>query len=209
VATVTVRGAASVAATPDDASVLVELSDLRNTPEEAYASVAERSGELARLLDELEIERARRSTGGVSVRAESEYVDGRHQHRGYRATARTMLRLTDAALVARLLRDAVARVDARVEGPWWVVRPENPARLEAARAAALDARSRAEAYADALGVRLGALKRVQEPRRGMEPRSFDQRVFSAAAAEPAAVDVEPGEHHVSAAVDVTYVLEPA
>ena len=75
-ATVTVRGAASVAATPDEAGVAIELSDLRDTPEEAYARVGERSDALTQLLDELEVDRAQRSSGGISVRPHVEYVEG-------------------------------------------------------------------------------------------------------------------------------------
>jgi uncharacterized protein len=208
VATVTVRGTASVPATPDEAGLSIELSDLRDTPEAAYARVAERSAALEELLDELEVERPRRSTAGISIRPHVEYVDGREEHRGYRATARTIVRLEDAALIARLLREAVARADARVEGPWWVVRPDNAARLEAARLAASDARQRAEAYADALGVRLGALKRVREPGLRPAPRGFERATLGAVADAPP-IGVEPGELQVSASVDVTYLLEPA
>ena len=207
-ATVTVRGAASVAATPDEAGVAIELSDLRDTPEEAYGRVAERSDGLVQLLDELEVKRARRSSGGISVRPHVEYVEGREHHRGYRATARTTLRLEEAGLIARVLRDAVARAEARVDGPWWVVRPDNPARLEAARLAALDARAKAQTYADAPGVRLGALRRVREPRLGPAPRGVERATMAAVADAPT-IGVEPGELQVAAAVDVTYVLEPA
>jgi uncharacterized protein len=206
-ATVTVRGTASVAATPDEAAVAIELSDLRETPEEAYARVAERSETLVRLLDELEVEPARRSSGGVSVRPHVEYVDGREQHRGYRATARMLLRLERPELIARVLREAVSRADARVEGPWWLVRPANPARLEAARLAALDARAKAEAYADALAVRLGALRRVREPGLRPGPPRIEPAMFGPVQEAPP-IAVEPGELQVSAAVDVTYLLEP-
>ena len=134
-----------------------------------------------------------------------EYVDGRQQHRGFRATARTSLRLEDPAVVARVLREAVAEADARVDGPTWLVRPDNAAHLDAARAAAAAARGKAEAYAEALGVRLGALERVAEPGLGPpEPKPF---MRAAAEAAPAEIGVEPGELLVSASVEVTYALE--
>ena len=206
-ASVTVRGTATAGATPDEATVVVELAELRSTAEEAYTRVAERSAALRALFDELGIEPARRSSGGVSVGEHVEYVEGRQQHRGYRASARTSLRLHDADLVARVLREAVARADARVEGPWWIVRPDNPAHLEAARAAAAAARGKAEAYADALGVRLGALERVAEP--GLEPPTprYAERAMLAADAGAPEIGVEPGELLVSASIEVTYGLE--
>jgi uncharacterized protein len=207
-ASVTVRGTGTAGATPDEATVILELAELRPTAEEAYTQVAGRSAALAAVLDGLGVEQARRSSGGVSVGEESEYVEGRQQHRGFRATARTSVRLDDPALVARLLREAVSETGARVEGPSWLVRADNPAQLEAARAAAAAARRKAEAYAGALGVRLGALERVAEP--GLDlptPRPF-QRVL-AADVSAAEIGVEPGELLVSASVEVTYALEQA
>jgi uncharacterized protein len=207
-ASVTTRGTTTGAATPDEATVVVELAGLRPTAEEAYAHVAERSAALAAVLDGIGVDRRRRSAGGVSVGEEVEFVDGRQQHRGFRATVRTSLRLEDPAVVARVLRDAVAEAGARVEGPNWLVRPDNPAHLEAARAAAAVARGKAEAYAEALGVRLGALERVAEPGPGPpEPKLFTRAL--AAEAAPAEIGVEPGELLVFASVELTYALEPA
>jgi uncharacterized protein len=205
-ASVMVRGSASAAATPDEATVAVELAELRATAEEAYSEVAERSAVLAAVLDGIGVDKARRSSGGVSVGEHVEYVDGRQQHRGFRATARTSLRLDDPAVVARVLREAVAEAGARVDGPTWVVRPDNAAHLDAARAAAAAARAKAEAYAEALGVRLGALERVAEPGLGPpEPRPFVRAL--AAEAAPVEIGVEPGELLVSASIEVTYALE--
>ena len=42
-ATVTVRGSGAVGASPDEATVTIELAELRATSEEAYNEVAERS----------------------------------------------------------------------------------------------------------------------------------------------------------------------
>lgn len=207
-ATLTVRATASVPAEPDEATVAITLSTLRATPDDAYRVVAERAQTFASLCDELGIERAQRSTAGLTVQAESEYVDGRNEPRGFRATSRTHVRVRDAALVARLLEQAVARAEAHVEGPWWSVDQDNPARLEACRRAAAAARRKAEAFAEALGVQLAALQTASEPgpiigggpvARGMQ--SFDAVV--------APIPVEPGVHQVSAAVELTYALEPS
>jgi uncharacterized protein YggE len=206
VATITVKSNASVPAEPDEATVAITLSALRATPDVAYRVVAERAQTFASLCDELGIERAQRSTAGLTVQAEFEFVEGRNEPRGYRATSRTHVRVRDASLVARLLEQAVARAEAHVEGPWWSVDQDNPARLEACRRAAATARQKAEAYAQALGVQLASLQTVSEPgtiigggsvARG--PQSFD------AMAVP--IPVEPGEHLVSAAVELTYALE--
>lgn len=207
-ATVTVRGTATVPAEPDEATVALIVSSLRDTLEPAYREVGQRAQLLHDVTDELEIERSRLSTAGISVAAEIEWIDGRQQTRGYRATSRTQVRVRDAALVARLLELAVARAEAHVEGPWWSIDQDNPARLEACRRAAQDARRKAEAYAEALGARLGALEAVAEP--GLAAPSPRQPVALAAMAEaPATIPVDPGQLAVAASVDVTYRLEQA
>ena len=162
-ATVTVRGHAVVPGTPDEARLTLELKTLESTAQAALAHVAERSEELERILDELEIAQERRSTSGISVSEEREYEDHRYVHRGYTASNQISIKLDDARLVGKLMREATNRSQARVSGPWWQVALDNPARTEAYRQAAADARRRAEAYVNALGARLGAVASVAEP----------------------------------------------
>lgn len=202
--TLTVRGTASVPAAPDEATVAITLSALRATPDEAYRVVAERAQTFGSLCDELGIEPAQRTTAGLTVQAEFEYVDGRNESRGFRATSRTQVRVRDAALLSRFLEQAVAQADASVDGPWWTVDQDNPARLEACRQAARAARGKAEAYAEALGVTLAALQNASEP--GVSGGPFPRGAQSIDAAY-APIPVEPGEQLVSAAVELTYALE--
>ncbi len=49
-----------------------------------------------------------------------------------------------------------------MDGPWWHVAAENPGHLEACAEAARDARRRAGAYAEALGLRLGAVRSIKD-----------------------------------------------
>jgi uncharacterized protein len=203
-ATVTVRGEAVVPGVPDDAVVWLTVAATRARPEEAYDEVAQRSEELDGVLGELGIPREARTTSGVTLHEQYEHgADGRRQHRGYRAAAKLTVRVADQAVLGPLLRHAVSRADAHVDGPSWRVAADNPVRSDARRAAAVDARRRAEAYADALGVRLGAIVAVAEP--GTSPPSPEGVLFSARQEIP----VESGEVDVRAAVEVTFALEPA
>ena len=204
-ATVTVRGSATVSGVPDDALVWLTLAATRARPEEAYDEVARRSEELDAVLGEVGVPREARTTSGVTLHEQYEHgADGRRHHRGYRASSRLTARVADQAVLGRLLREAVSRADAHVDGPAWRVAPDNPLRSDARREAALDARRRAEAYADALGVRLGAIVAVAEP--GTSPPPAPDGVLFSARHE---IPVESGELDVSAAVDVTFALEPA
>jgi uncharacterized protein YggE len=103
-ATVTVRGHAVVPGTPDQARLALELKTLESTPQAALAHVAERSEELERILDELEIAQKSRSTSGISVREEREYEGRRYVHRGYTASNQISVKLDDSTLVGELMR---------------------------------------------------------------------------------------------------------
>jgi uncharacterized protein len=209
-ATITVHGFATVPGTPDEAVVSFELKALLPTSEEAYADVAERSRRFDALCDSLGVAGSARSTLGISVREEREH-DGREwRHRGYVASSRVLLRMADSRLVATLLKDAVESVQAQVAGPWWQVAKTNPARTEACRQAAAEARRKAEAYAEALGIRLGMIVEVREPEwRGHEWPEMG-RPLSFASIDPAGeaqIPVHGGNLDVSAAVDVTFAIE--
>jgi uncharacterized protein len=185
--------------------VALELSAIRETPEAAYEDVAGRSAELEALFGELEIAPAGRSTTGVSVQAHYEYGDhGRRERKGYVASNRVSVRVADPALVSRLLREAVARAEAGVQGPGWRVAADNPARIEACRRAAAVARLKAEAYVDALGLRLGRVVEAREPL--VTPGPVPRGVMLAAVQQED-IPIDPGELDVFATVDVTFELE--
>lgn len=210
--TVTARGVASVPARPDRAVVLVDVRRLAHTPHEALDDVVVRVERVLAVLDALGVSAADRSTSGVSVGEQREWRDGTEVSVGYLAVERLEVRLTEPARIGRVLREVVAE-GASVHGPSWEVDAANPARVEAYRLAALDARRRAEAYAAALGHRLGAPLQVREPGTAVAPPDGAQPMLLAASADlhradlhRAGVPVEPGAVDVLAAVDVTFAL---
>ncbi|HWC31751.1 MAG TPA: SIMPL domain-containing protein, partial [Actinomycetota bacterium] len=80
--------------------------------------------------------------------------------KGFRASSSVTVRIDDVAIIGKLMSEATGRARAEVRGPWWGVKPDNAARAEACRLAATDARRKAEAYAAALGKRLGDVLEV-------------------------------------------------
>ena len=161
--TVTVRGDAVVPGEPDEVRLTVEVTALFPTPEEALADVAARSETPEGLLRALDVPRSARTTSGLSVSEEREYERGRYVHRGYTASNRIWIRSNDPGIVGRLMKRATNDAKARIEGPWWHIALDSPARVEACRQAATDARRKADAYANALGARLGHVLSVVEP----------------------------------------------
>jgi uncharacterized protein YggE len=200
--TVTARGEAVVPGEPDEGIWVIAVSSLENTPDAALAEVGERSTALHGLLDELEVPKEKRSSTGVTVREEFEYADGKQVHRGFRAENLLTVRLVDASVAGRLLQGSIARAKATVRGPTWWIAPDNPARMEACRRAAVEAKKKAEAYADALGLRLGPVAEIKEP----DPATGPIRPLMMRAAEVSTVEVDPGELLVEAQVEVSFHL---
>jgi uncharacterized protein YggE len=199
-----VRGEAIVPGQPDEVVVALDLTAVRDSAQEAYDDVASRSAALDSLCGELEIAAVARSTAGVSVEQHYEYGEhGKREHRGYVASNRVLVRVADAALVSRLLKEAVSRAQASVQGPGWRVAADNPAFIEACRRAATAARRKAEAYADALGLVLGNVVEAREPRATTGP-IFRGIAFARHEEE---IPIDPGELDVRAALDVTFALE--
>jgi uncharacterized protein YggE len=208
---VTVTGEASVPARPDEVRIALRLRELRETADDALTRVAERGERLRALLDELGIEAGSRTTSGVMVREEREYERNRWVGKGFAAEVRTIVRLSDAAVLGRLITQATARVEAQVDGPWWRILPENPARVEACRQAAQDARLKAEAYSAALGATLGPIAWIRESTGGEYapvPRGFALAAHAAGGADQPEMSVEPGEMDVAATVTVSFDLQP-
>jgi hypothetical protein len=204
--TVAARGEAVVPARPDEGIWSIDLSALDASPDAALADVGDRSLALEALLDELDIPRQMRSTTGMTVREEFDHVEGKQVHRGFRAQTLLTVRLQDPSLAGRLIQGAIERAKATVRGPVWWIAPDNPARLEACRRATLAAKRKAEAYAEALGLRLGAVAEVREPSTDVHPLPRPAGGVLRAMAEPA-VEVDPGELNVEAQVEVSFHLE--
>ena len=213
-ALVTVRGRAVAPAQPDRARLGLEIAALRPRPQEALGDVARRSDEAVAILGDLNIPREAWSTTGVSVHEEREYDSDsrRYFHRGYSATNQLSMRIEEQDLLGRLIKEMTERAGARISGPSWEIALDNPARQEAYRQAAIDARRKAEAFADALGVRLGAILEVSEP--GLS-RNWDSSVRSdrflavesAASMSEPEMEVHAGDLEVRAAVEATFLLE--
>jgi uncharacterized protein len=202
-ATVTVRGQATVRTEPDVAILWITLSAFEESPGKALGDVAQRAEALGTLLDELGVREADRSTAGVSVAEEFDPPTHGNRGLGHRATARIAVHLADPEVIGRAISRASEDLRASIDGPHWFVTPANPARLEAARQAAADARSKAQAYAAGVGVTLEGLMCLVEPDTADRPRGI-RRVSAAAGSRDMPIDVE--EYEVRATIDATFAL---
>jgi uncharacterized protein YggE len=206
--TVTVRGEAAVRAEPDEAILSVTLSALKASPGPALADVSRRSEAFLALLDELHVAKGDRSTTGVTIYEEFDHTRAGRRSLGHRAAARVVVRLTDPDIIGRVVTRATTELDAEIDGPRWQISPENPVRLRAAGEAAAAGQRKAKAYAEGVGARVGRLITLVEPSAAhpVLRRAGPRPLIAASAAEPS-MPIEPGEHEVIAAVEVTFALE--
>lgn len=221
--TVAVRGEGIIEVVPDEAQLIVRVTEEGRTREGALDNVRERMARLDQLLDGLEVpDDARDSTVKVGERGERD--GGRWLSKGFRATARVDLTVDSVDVLGRIVSGAVQEADAEIAGPWWSLSRDHPSLTEACTAAAADARAKAVAYAEGLGASLGAPIRVVEPgvrtispvEDATRPAAPAQAVAAAPARGPGAgggqavlpeLDLSPGKRQVRASVEVMFRLD--
>jgi uncharacterized protein YggE len=206
---IVVRGTGEVQVLPDLATLQIVVSADHATPDGAQA----RRGEVVAAVDAVLAQHddaiSRTLPAAVGVQPRTRWQRGEAVQTGWRATRTTLVEVTGLDAIGRIMA-GVAQAGAEVTGPRWSLVPDNPAHEAARRAAAADARRRAEAYADALGLTLGPVAWVAEPglrRPGPgEPFAAARTMTMAVAAGgPEAVEeVTPAEVTIDAAVEVGF-----
>ncbi|MGH7641130.1 MAG: SIMPL domain-containing protein [Candidatus Dormibacteria bacterium] len=196
----TFSGSAVVQAPPDRVEVSLTLTAQDSRRERAFAQVARASQRLGKLLDSLEVPKRSRVTDRISVQRR---LNAKGRPEDYQARTTMRLRLAADFPLSPLLDRAVDEAGATLDGPTWDLSRQHPSRLDAVRAAVLDARDRAAAAAEALGLQLGPAIEVREAGTA-PPRMLPMRAVRAAHALSTPLEVEAGEVAVSAVVEVTF-----
>lgn len=155
VAEVVTKGTGKVERTADRAEVQVNFETSGATRAEAVELLTRRVASVEPLL----------TRPGVEVRSRQLNVhdnwDGRRRS-GSRASQSYTLRVDALDQLDDLLGALVAAEPAWLNGPTWQLASDTEAVREAQREAVVDARRRAEGYAEALGARLGTLLRLAD-----------------------------------------------
>jgi uncharacterized protein YggE len=211
-ATVSVRGRSAITAEPDEAQITIEIVGQKKNPEDALADATARSASIEEIFRELGIDETAVGTGGLSVGPHTEYEgkSRRYVRRGYRAANRLIVTLDDPQVVGKLMKEATDRAEAKIDGPYWRLKLDNPARAEANRLAIEDAKRKAETYVDALGARLGPIEAIKEPGVTFEPHRREAPAPAPAAAAPAVaptIEIHTGTIEVTGAVEVSFLIE--
>jgi len=210
---VVVCGSARRLVQPDRAILALGLSVVAKDAATALDQVAASSTQLSDILDAAGIRAADRTTDGVGVAEEWEWRKDTNTLVGYRASTAVSIVLTDLSLIAPLLREAVGTSSAQVRGLTWQVDADNPAHHELLGEAARDARRRATAYVEALGLSLGNVELISEtPIAAGDPRgdvvAQSAPMMMKARGGAAEVAVQPGQIELSSEVHVRFAVLP-
>jgi uncharacterized protein YggE len=205
---VTVRGSALAAVTPDRAELSLALSHLAPDAATALDEISSRSQRLEQILITLGFTSSDWATDGVQVAEEYQWQKESNVLVGHRATTALTVTVRSPELVSSVIRDGVTTAGATVRSLAWRVDADNPARGALLGAAARDARVRATSYVEALGLRLGDVELISEAPLAAEPSPPPQPRMMAAKMNDAGpeLSLNGGRVELSAEVYVRFSI---
>lgn len=186
-----VVGHAEIAAEPDRVSLDVSVVTRAATASRAAADNAEATSSVLTQLKQAFPNAAELATRGYTLSAEFDYdkLKGKRTPAGFSARNTIHVALDDVTQAGRLIDAAVAAGANEVQSVQFSVADPSPFVTQALTAAAVDARAKAAALAEGMGVKVGKMLRVEESGGG-HPRP--QMAFMAAKAD-SSTPIEPGD----------------
>lgn len=200
---ITVSGEAAIFAEPDQAQI--DIGVVTQAPT-APAASQENAARLARVLAEIKKQLGEGdevTTAGYALTPNYRYPkDGKPEIAGYTASNTLRVKTTNLALVGRLIDSAMQAGANRVHRLVFTLKDELAAQLEALRLASAKARTKAEAVANSLGLKIDRIAAVNETGRAVQP-IFREALAARADAGPTPTPVEPGTVEIRSAVSLT------
>ena len=201
----TVTGEGMAAAAPDMAIITLGATAEAKSAKDAMDETSAITQAILGRLEEAGIAPRDKQTSDLSLTplwSHRNASDSRPRIEGYQASNRITLRVRDLERLGGVL-DAVLTDGAnQLGGLTFTLQDPGPLTDEARRRAVADARAKAELYAEAAGVELGALISLNEEG-GRMPRP---EMMSMARAADSAVPVAEGETTISARVHMVYEI---
>jgi uncharacterized protein YggE len=201
---ITVAGEATISAEPDQAQIDIGVVTQARTAPEASKENAER---LARVLAEIKKLLGKDDevkTSGYSLTPTYRYPQGgKPEIVGY--TASNTVRIKSARLdhVGRLIDTAMQAGANNVNRLVFTLKDEQAAQLEALRTASVKAKSKAEAIAGSLGLKIVKISSITEGERAIQPVFRQTMAARAEALAAAPTPVEPGTVEIRSTVTLT------
>lgn len=195
-----VIGSAATSGAPD--RVFLDVAVVTRA-ESAARAAEQNAGETRKVMEALRAafpDTATVSTSGYALVPEYEYdkQQGRRTQAGYAATNSIHVELEDVTKAGALIDAAVAAGSNDVRGVRFGVAESSELERQALVAALADARTKAQALADSVGLRLGRTLRIEEGGAVQAPMAFRQM----ARADAESTMIEPGDVFFEASVSL-------
>ncbi|MGV9453923.1 SIMPL domain-containing protein [Streptomyces sp. NPDC003635] len=201
---ISVFGAGSVRAEPQLVRVKLGVEELEPEPEQAFHEAGAAVTRLREVLRAHGIPDA--SVSGSRLRLSSEYghANGTRKFLGYLCQAQYVIETETLDNLQQLLVDVVEAGARSIDGVEFDVHDKPALRDEARRRAVAAARRKAEVYADAAGVHLGAVIHIQD----VDAESYEFRQYRGhgGGGGTSAGDLAPGMVQVAAGVVLGFSL---
>ncbi|HEV8725954.1 MAG TPA: SIMPL domain-containing protein [Candidatus Binatia bacterium] len=205
VPSITVNGEAMISAEPDQAQIDIGVVTQARSAPEASKENAER---LSRVLTEVKKLLGKSDevkTSGYSLTPNYRYPQGgKPEIVGYTASNTVRIKTNTLDLVARLIDGAMQAGANNVNRLVFTLKDEQGAQLEALRQASAKAKSKAEAVAASLGLKIVRIAAINEGERTIQPiyrQAMAARGEALAAQAP--TPVEPGTVDIRSTVSLT------
>lgn len=196
---------------PDRALLRVAVEGEGSARDDAYQVAATLSNKVDEVMAQHRDAIERATTTSLVVHPKTRWRKGESVRTGWRAARSSVLELTTFVALGEMIAE-LAHAGASVAGPFFQLDPDNSAFGDARRAAAMDARRRADEYAAGLGLRVAGVAWMAEPglrhdgfEAAIRPRGAPMAAASRAAEE--VIDVTPEEITITAAVEVGFAFE--
>ncbi len=216
VPSLTVQGDAQVQAAPDEATVRLGVVAQAATAKDAQGEVSRVAGAVLAAIGRLGVPRERIQTSELQLfpvyseappRPESA-LEREPRIVGYRASNVVSVRLAELDKVGPVVDAGLGAGANQVEGVSFGLRSDLAARQQALREAAVEARRKADAMAEALGVDIvELLEAVEGGVQVVRPR-FAAARMAMEAMDASATPVAPGQISVDASVSLTFRIAP-
>ena len=205
--TITVNGEATITAEPDQAQIDIGVTTQARTAPEASRENAERSArvlaEVKRMLGKGDEAR----TSGYALNPQYRYPQGgKPEIVGYVANNIVRIKMAKVDEVGKLIDAAMSAGANNVSRLLFTLKDEETIRLEALRQASAKARTKAEAIAASLGLKILRISAVNEGERSFQP-ILRQAPMARAEAAAAPTPIEPGTVEVRSTVTLTMDVE--
>ncbi len=208
-ATLVVTGEGRASAAPDLALIRIGVETRAETAEAAMAENARQAGAVIEAAKARGVAAKDIQTSDLSIwPVYEDYRSGEARPPklvGFQVSNQVSVRLRDLAAAGEAIGALVSVGANRMNGIDFGFADDGALRDEARRRAVADAKRKAELYAEAAGVRLGPIKRIEEAGFVSGPRPMMRA--AAMMDEAAAPPIEAGESEISASVSIVWEID--